>query len=97
MRAKKARDNCIKPILRFMRKNDSSVVEGQPRDGSQRLKRSDEDPRDENGGLTRVKGAKTQRISETSACYHGLTPIPPCVVVREMDEIDRAVRLVDDA
>lgn len=36
-----------------------------------RLKGSDEDPRDENGGSTRVKGAETRRVLEIPACFRG--------------------------
>jgi hypothetical protein len=36
-----------------------------------RLKGSDEDPRDEKGGSTRVKGAETRRVFEIPACFRG--------------------------
>jgi hypothetical protein len=36
-----------------------------------RLKGSDEEPRDENGGSTRVKGAETRRVFEIPACFRG--------------------------
>ena len=36
-----------------------------------RLKGSDEDPRDEKGGSTRVKGAETRRVFEIPACLRG--------------------------
>jgi len=36
-----------------------------------RLKGSDEDPRDEKGGSTRVKGAETRRVFEMPACLRG--------------------------
>lgn len=36
-----------------------------------RLNGSDEDPRDEKGGSTRVKGAETRRFLEMPACFRG--------------------------
>lgn len=86
--AKKDENDCIKAIVRSVRENACSVVEDHQRDGLQRLKGSDEKLRNENGGSTRVKGAETRRIFDR---------LDFAVYRREMNEIKRAVRLVDDA
>jgi len=47
------------------------TVDMLPLMAASKLKGSDEDPRDANGGSTRVKGAETRRVFEIPACLRG--------------------------